>query len=459
MLTWTSSPDARLSRRAFLRVGSLGGLSLPWLLAQRGTCAAGKDFVKDRSVVLLFLSGGPSQHETFDPKPEAPAEIRTQTGVVQTQLPGVCFGGTFPKLAALADKLAIVRSFVSNIGDHPGAARFLQLANGTDGSLRSVYARLRGAAHPETGLPTYVQMVDPSKDGQISYYRNILSNGGGPGSLGAGYAPFDPSQPGQLQKDMTLHLPIERLQERVGLLESLDKLRRDLDATGVADGMDAFRQQAIDILQRGVKNAFDVSRENPRLLERYDTSRFVVARYKSDKALTHPSPLGHQLLLARRLCEAGVGFVTIGNPSWDMHGGMLEQPVAEGFKDMGPALDHAVSAFIEDVEARGLSDKILLIVTGEMGRTPKLNKDGGRDHWANLTPLLLYGGGLKTGQVIGRSRPSGDVPATEPYGQEHLLATIAHALFDVGQLRVQRDVPAALLRQIEAAQPIAEVMP
>lgn len=183
-----------------------------------------------------------------------------------------------------------------------------------------------------------------------------------------------------------------------------------------------------------------------------------MARYQSDKRLTHPSPLGRHLLLARRLCEAGVGFVTIGNPSWDMHGGMLEQPVVDGFNDMGRALDHALAAFVEDVEARGLSDKILLVVTGEMGRTPKINKDGGRDHWGNLTPLLLYGGGLRTGQVIGRSRPNGDVPATEPYGQEHLLATILYSLFDVGQVRVQRGLPAGLLRQIEAVQPIAEVL-
>ncbi len=210
--------------------------------------------------------------------------------------------------------------------------------------------------------------------------------------------------------------------------------------------------------ESGWPRDIDLSREASGLLERYDTSRIVVGRYKSPKALSHLSPLGHHLLLARRLCEAGVGFVTVGNPSWDMHGGMLEQPITDGFRDMGAALDHAVSAFIEDVEARGVSDRILLVVTGEMGRTPKINKDGGRDHWGKLTPLILYGGGLKTGQVVGRSGPSGDAPATSPYGQEHLMATILRAVFDVGKVRLRRDLPTDLVRRIEAARPIAEVL-
>jgi hypothetical protein len=457
-LTHPAGPTTRVTRRAFLRVGSLGALSLPWLLQESARAGESDRLVRDRSVVVLFLSGGPSQFETFDPKPDASTEIRTQTGTVQTRLPAVRFGSTFPRLAALAHKLAVVRSFASGVGDHPGAARFLQLANGTDAGIGAVVSRLRGATHPDSGLPTYAQLIDPSKDGQITYYRNIMIKGGGPGSLGATHGPLDPSVPGPLLKDMTLNLPAERLRDRTGLLQTLDGLRRDVDKHHPGDGLDALREQAADLLLRGVTRAFDLSREDPGLLDRYDTSRFVVGRYKSPKALTHPSPLGHHLLLARRLCEAGVGFVTVGNPSWDMHGGMLEQPITDGFRDMGAALDHAVSAFIEDVEARGLSDKILLVITGEMGRTPKINKDGGRDHWGKLTPLVFYGGGLKTGQVVGRSGPNGDAPATDPYGQEHLMATILRAVFDVGQLRLRRDLPTGLLRRIEAARPIAEVL-
>jgi uncharacterized protein (DUF1501 family) len=161
------------------------------------------------------------------------------------------------------------------------------------------------------------------------------------------------------------------------------------------------------------------------------------------------------LLLARRLCEAGRGFVTIATRFvWDMHGDKNNLGVARGMEAVGQPFDHAVSAFIEDCQDRGLHDKILLVSTGEMGRTPKINKNGGRDHWGRLTPLMLYGGGVTSGQVIGQSARDGAAPVADPVNSDHLFATIMHALFDVGQLRITQGLPSDLVRFSSSGEPI-----
>jgi uncharacterized protein (DUF1501 family) len=168
--------------------------------------------------------------------------------------------------------------------------------------------------------------------------------------------------------------------------------------------------------------------------------------------------LGHQMLLARRLCEAGCGFVTVSDCGWDMHANNNSPKGMAGIWPMGHQVDHAVSAFIEDVAERGLSDNILLVVTGEMGRTPKKNKNGGRDHYGELTPLLISGGGLRMGQVIGQSDGHAAQPTTEPYTPRHLMNAVMHTLFDVGKLRLQPGAPSELLRFIERSEPIAELV-
>jgi hypothetical protein len=241
----------------------------------------------------------------------------------------------------------------------------------------------------------------------------------------------------------------------------LDGIRRSIDSGGALEGMDKFQEQAFHTILGGVADAFDLSKENPRTLARYDTSQLVRPenidkKWKNyDNYVDHGKSLGKLLLLARRLCEAGCGFVTITtNFVWDNHADVNNTGVAEGMRYCGLPLDHAVSAFLEDVQARGLSDKILLVCSGEMGRTPKINKNGGRDHWGNLTPLLLSGGGLEMGRVIGQSTRDAGEPLTEPVTIRNLISTIMHTLLDVGELRVQRGIPSDLARLITEGEPI-----
>ena len=218
-------------------------------------------------------------------------------------------------------------------------------------------------------------------------------------------------------------------------------------------GIDRFEQQALELILGKSKDAFDLSKEDPRLVERYDTGRFQTGLSKYRQ-----STLGKQLLLARRLCESGCGFVTIHNPGWDMHGGPTQHAMASGMDELGTPVDHAVSAFLEDVEDRGLKDNILLIISGEFGRTPKLNKHGGRDHWPQLTPLMLAGGGLQMGTVIGSSTPKGESPRSTPISLDNVLATVIHVLFDVAQLRLQPNLPREIISHLENTDPIHELI-
>jgi hypothetical protein len=449
-------------RRAFLKIGglALGGLSLPDLLTVKARAAeVSRSVVRDRSVIFLFLHGGPSQIETFDPKMTAPSEFRSATGERTTTLPGVTFGGTFPRLAALADRVAVVRSFVTGDGNHdikPIVGRDTFGAN-----LGSVYARIAGQNHAATGLPTNVLLlprsVDPSTQAGTMAFGRFNSTG----ILGSAYAPFDPSVGGQLQNDMRLSIPMARLTDRRQLLAQLDQVRLALAEPGAMEGMDRAREQAIDTILGGAAEAFDLTREDPRVLARYDTSRLVRPenidrRWNNyNNYVDNSKSLGRLLLLARRLCERGCGFVTVTtNFVWDMHADVNNAPVGEGMRYMGLPLDHAVSAFLEDVEVRGLSDKILLVVCGEMGRTPRINNAGGRDHWGNIAPLLLAGGGLRTGQVIGRSNSNGGEPATTPVRVQNLVATILHSLFNVGELRLIPGLPREIAQTMTGWEPI-----
>jgi hypothetical protein len=451
-----------INRRAFLRIGGLGlaGLSLADLL--RARAAEARTVVRDRSVIFLFLHGGPSQIETFDPKMSAPEGIRSTTGEVGTSLTGVTFGGTLSKLAQLAHKFAVVRSYVAGDANHdikPIVHRDTLNAN-----LGSIYARVAGMNHPRTGMPTnaalFPQAVDPRAQPAQMNFGNFVS----PGLVGASYAPFVPGGAGTLLQDMQLKIPRTQLDDRRRLSEQFDSLRREIDRFGDLQALDRFQQQALDVLLRGVADAFDLTKEDPKTVAKYDTAPLVAPesinkkwnnhKYYVDNART----LGKLLLLARRLCEAGCGFVTVTtNFVWDMHADVNNAPVADGMPFVAGPFDHAVSAFIEDVEARGLSDRILLVATGEMGRTPRVNKNGGRDHWGNLTPLLLHGGGLRMGQVIGQSTRDGGQPSSEPLTRSHLVATIMHTLFDIGQVRIQRGVPDDVLRVITGGEPIPEL--
>lgn len=389
------------SRREFLKVGTLGAgsLTLPGLLRARAAAAASGKPVKDTSVVWLWLSGGPTHVETFDPKMTAPSEYRSTTGEETTAIPGVTVGGTFPGIARVADKMAFVRSFAHTNSGHSGGTHYVmtgydnkQADNGglaTKPSLGSIVSRVRGASREGSGVPTYVRLGSIFADG--------------PSFLGTGYGPFD--QNGQARKNMTLTLPEDRIGDRRNLLDSLDRMNRESDRSGLMQGLDQFEEQAFNLVFGNATKAFDTKNESAKTIERYGKG------------------LGEQMLLARRLCEAGCGVVTLNYGGWDMHGN-----IAQSMKSRSPQLDQAVSAFVEDCAERGLDKNVLLVVTGEFGRTPRVNKGAGRDHWAPLSTLALAGGGLRMGQVIGESASKVDVPKTQPITPQDLMATVFEVL-------------------------------
>jgi hypothetical protein len=448
------------SRRDFLRVGSLalGGLSLADLARAAstplGTGADAGNLLTGKSVVFLFMHGGPPQTETFDPKMGAPSGIRSVTGEVRTSLPGVTYGSTFPLLARLAHKTAVIRSFVTGDGNHD--IKPLVCRDTFGANPGSIFSRVAGSNHPKTGVPTNIALfprsVSPDAQPANRNFGDFLSAG----RLGSAHAPFEPGGGGQLQKDMTLAIPKDRLGDRKELLERLDDLQRAFDAYAGSVETDPFREQAFSVLLGGVSKAFDLSTESPALIDRYDTSRLirpesVSPRWKNRKNyLDHQQSLGRQMLLARKLCEAGCGFVTVTtNFVWDFHADDNNATVDEGLRYVGAPFDRAVSAFIEDVESRGLGGKILLVCCGEMGRTPKLNKNGGRDHWGGLAPLLLHGGGLKMGQVIGDSTRDAGEPNSDPVTIRHLVGTIARTVFNPDELRVARGMPDEIIKLTE----------
>lgn len=453
--------DRRLGRREFLRVGGLGlgGLHLQQLLQSQLGAAESARVLKDRSVIFLFLHGGPSQVETFDPKMTAPLGVHSATGELQTSLPGITFGGTFPKLAALADRVSVVRSFVTGDGRHD--IKTIVGKDTLNANLGSLYSRVAGTNRDTNGMPTNIALFPKSVVPESQPANLQFGDFSSTGELGAGFKPFVPSGGGEAQQNMQLNVERTRLDDRRNLLSQLDGIRRGLDRTESTAGIDRIQQQAFDTILGGVAEAFDLAKEDPAILKRYDTSTLLRPQDISQKWNNHKNyvdnvrSLGKLLLLARRLCERGCGFVTVTtNFVWDMHSDVNNAGVAEGMEYMGRPLDHALSAFIEDLEQRGLTDKILLVACGEMGRTPRINKNGGRDHWGNLAPLLLHGGGLRMGQVIGQSARDVSEPRSSPVTIKNLVATVLNTVFDVGQLRLVPGLPRQLTQQMAGHSPI-----
>jgi hypothetical protein len=449
--------SARLGRRDFLRVGSLalGGLALPWIIptARAGAklSETGKP-VTDRSVVFLFLHGGPSQYETFDPKMTAPAEVRSTTGEIKTSIPGITFGGTFPKLARMADRLCVVRSFVPGDANHD-----IKTIVGKDShmaNIGSAYASAAGSSLPSNGMPTncvlFPRAVDPNAGPEQGGFGKFASYGPFPAST----APFQPDGNGSLKKDMKLNLPMDRLDDRRAMLNVFDAAKSHFDES--FDGLDVAREKAFSILLGNSAEAFDLTKEDLKTVDKYDTAKLydvskIDKKWNNWKHYTdNAKTLGKLMLLARRLVERGAGFVTVTtNFVWDMHADINNAHLVEGMGYMAPPLDHAVSVFLDDLRDRGLEDKVLLVVCGEMGRTPRINTKGGRDHWGNLGPLLLAGGGLPGGTVIGKSSANGGEPNSEPVRIPNLIGTIMHTLFDVGKLRITRGVSRELLQMAD----------
>jgi uncharacterized protein (DUF1501 family) len=429
------------SRREFLRVGTLGlgGLTLADLLRLRAAGAPGPSRPK-RSVIYLFLDGGASQLETFDPKVEVSAEYRSIFGAIPTALPGVAFGSQFPLMASVADRMSIVRTFTHEDGDHGGATHWVKtgypwppqflgkapIIPQQSPSIGSIAARRFGPTRPESGVPTYVRVTS--------------NHGGYPGDdaawLGSAYAPLrcGVNRGGEMLKNMELRIDRERIDDRDQLLRSLDRLDRRVDQSGLLEGVDEFREQAVQVVLGQARQAFDLSKEHEKTRERYGPG------------------VGQELLLARRLCEAGASFVTLNNGYWDHHGGIIP-----GLKQLCPPLDQAVHAFIQDVAERGLQDEILLIVAGEFGRTPRINGGPGRDHWAPVNDIVFIGGGLKMGRVVGETDDKAALIKSRPVTVQDFMATIFHVM-GIEQTLQYVDPSGRPRSMIESGQPIAELI-
>ncbi|HZN63721.1 MAG TPA: DUF1501 domain-containing protein [Tepidisphaeraceae bacterium] len=434
-----------VSRRNFIRIGALGlgGMALPQLLrAESAPRAGGRPAGRWRkSVIMIYLPGGPPHQDTFDLKPDAPSEIRGEFRPIRTNVSGIEICEHLPRLARIADKYAIVRSIADAVDDHSdfmcmtGRLKRTQPPGGWP-SFGSVVSKLQGPATPT--VPAYVGL-EPKM-------QHKPYNAAGPGFLGVSHRSFRPEGDGK--SDMTLNgLTIERLADRRALLTSFDKFRRDVDTSGLMEGIDTFNQQALGVLTSGdLLSALDLSKEDPKVVERYGKGD---PRVRGDAASRMPE----QFLVARRLVEAGARVVTVAYGFWDYHSRNFKTA-----KEDMPLFDQGCSAMIEDLHQRGLDKDVAVVIWGEFGRSPKVNKDGGRDHWPKASCAVLAGGGMKTGQVIGSTDRLGGEPDSRPITFGEVFATLYHHLgIDAAKATVS-DLSGRPHYLVDGHQPIRELV-
>jgi hypothetical protein len=401
--------DLTTNRRTFLRAGALavGGLTLPGLLQLRARGAQSATGSR-KSVILIWQAGGPSHIDMYDLKPNAPAEVRGEFKPIPTNVPGIQIGEHLPRQAAIMDRLAILRSaFHTNAGHGMGSQWMqtgyqptIEVNDNIYPSTGSVVAKMRGSNEP--GLPAYVNLPRQVSFGKAAY-------------LGASYNPFspeaNPNDPNFQVRNLRLpgRVDATRLDRRKDLLKDLDTIRRDVDSKGDIEGLDTFYRDAMEMVTNTkAQTAFDVNREAVKLRDRYGRN-----------------DLGQCCLLARRLVEAGVTFVTVqAGGGWDTHGNNFN----ELKRKLLPQFDQAVAALVSDLCDRGLQDDVLVMALGEFGRTPRINKDAGRDHWPGAMSVLYAGGGLKMGQAIGSTNALAEYPTTRPATPGCVLSTMYHVL-------------------------------
>lgn len=465
-----------LDRRSWLQIGglSLGALvtgmgpSLARLFAAEQAVAQRQHSLsKDFSVILFWANGGPSHLETFDLKPEAPAEIRGPFRPIRTNVPGLHITERLPILAKMADKFALVRSLHHNRAEHSGGThRFLT-------GYPSVAANLNNAEYPDLGSVVAKQLEGQAGEVPV-YVGNTKFYGGGPGYLGPGYAPFMPSPnpvsstgnntydpvPLYLSRETQANLALTpegslTLRRRHALAQTLDSLPRLLDRPERLAAFDNFQKRAVELLAgRRTREAFDLSREAPRTRARYGETHW-----------------GKSLLTARRLVEAGVRFVqcqanfrlrkeTGRISTWDDHS--VNCHIFRAYEEKMPFFDQAVSALIEDLAQRGLDRHVLFLFCGEFGRTPRIEYEDasrrpGRNHWPKAMSVLLAGGGLKMGQVVGATNPRGEEPAKRAMNSNCLLATIYHR-FGIDVRHTYHDRTGRPIPILQEGEPIAELL-
>src|SRR5438552_14039118 len=432
-----------VSRRSFIKIGALGvgagALTLADLNRLEAAAGSGK---RQKSVINIFLGGGPPHQDMFDLKPEAPAEIRGEFSPIDTKVAGIQICEVFPRLAKIMDRCAIIRSVVGATDRHDAfqcmtgwTTKDLASLGGRP-SLGSVIAKLKGPLEPS--VPPFVGLAEPTKE--IRW-----SDSGKPGFLGPAYSAFKPD--GEGRQNMVLKgVSLEQLQDRRKLLSGIDRLDREVNA-GQMQALDRFTAGAFDVLTSSkLADALDLSKADPKTRERYGTGQPY--NYQFDGAPTRTE----HLLLARRLIEAGVRVVTLSYGRWDSHSKNFDL-----VRDHGAKLDQCLSALIEDLGERGMLDDVTVIAWGEFGRTPRINKNAGRDHWPNVSCALMAGGGMKTGQVIGATNRLGEEATERPVHFQEIFATLYHNLgIDVSAARLID--PAGRPQYLVEKTPIAELV-
>ncbi len=400
-----------VTRRNFLQIGGLGlgGLALPEILRAEAQSGGGRS---QKSIIMIFLPGGPPHQDMYDIKTEAPSEIRGEFKPIKTNVTGIQICELFPRMARMMDKFVVIRSIVGAKDRHDAfqcqTGRLKEkMPPGGWPSLGSVVSKLQGPVDP--AMPPFVGLAP--KMGEMRW-----ADAGQPGYLGPAHSPFKPNGAGK--DNMVLNgISLDRLRDRRSLLASFDRFRRDVDRSGLMDGLDAFNQQAFGVLTSSkLAEALDIERADVTLRDRYGRGS---AKNRADGG----PKLLDQFLMARRLVEAGVRCVTLAFSRWDWHGRNFKR----GREDM-PMLDQGVTALVEDLHNRGMDKDTTVIVWGEFGRTPKINKDAGRDHWSRVSCALMACGGMRTGQVIGSTNRLGEEAKDRPVHFQEVFATLYHNL-------------------------------
>lgn len=402
------------SRRHFLKIGglALGGLSLPQILRAEAASSASRK--SHKAIIMIYLSGGPSHQDMLDLKMDAPREVRGLFRPTQTNVPGIEICEHMPRLAKMMDKFAIIRSLYGCPDQHASDLCLSGYPIGPKGrqdnhpSLGSAVSKLQGPV--DKAVPPFVGLTTKTK-------HEPYCNPGMPGFLGLAHAAFQPE--GEGMADMRLEgVSLDQLRDRQNLLSGLDQIRRRIDNANL-QGVDAFTHKAFDVLTSSkLVEALDLEREDPALRDRYGRGSSSPAF--GEDAGPHWMD---QFLMARRLVEAGVRCVTLSFGSWDRHGQNFERLPEQLGK-----LDQGITALVEDLHARGLEKDVSVIAWGEFGRTPRINKDGGRDHWPQASCALLAGGGMRMGQVIGSTNRLGEVPQDRPVHYQDVFATLYRQL-------------------------------
>lgn len=429
-----------LSRRSFLSIGALGlgGLSLPKLL--RAEAASDKP-LSHKAIIMVYLQGGPAHLDLYDLKPNAPSGIRGEFKPIKTNVPGIEICELLPRLAKIMDKLAIIRTMVGASPQHDahqcltGHTRVPQPTGGWP-ALGSVVSKLQGPVHP--AVPPFMSLA--GRAGNLPQ-----SDTGSPGYLGLGHGPFQPAARGR-SSIVLRGADLERLHDRRSLLASFNSVRRDLEQFSDVAGMEECAGRAFELLtSTRVAEALDISREQPRVRERYANSG-QKQRGGGPKQL-------EQFLIARRLIEAGVRCVTLSFGHWDNH----SRNFINLRRDL-PLLDQGVSCLVQDLHERGLDNDVSVVVWGEFGRSPQVNGAGGREHWPRVSCALLAGGGMRTGQVIGRTDRQAGAVANRPVHFQEVFATLYRQLgIDPSGLSL-RDLSGRQERLVELGfLPMAEV--